>query len=93
MGTLLAIALFIVAAIVVVKIAINVLAFFVAVAQIAWKPLVFYLACALSAFFSYKIGLHDKFSITTFDKAACVVFVILSPLFLKTISKSNRKKK
>lgn len=83
MGTLLAIALFIVAAIVVVKIAINVLAFFVAVAQIAWKPLVFYAACALSAFFSYKIGLHDKFHATTFDKVACVIFVIFAPLFLK----------
>lgn len=83
MGTLIAIALFIVAAIVVVKIAINVLAFFVAVAQIAWKPLVFYAACALSAILSYKIGLHDRFSATTFDKVACVIFVIFAPLFLK----------
>ena len=93
MGTLLAMALFIVAAIVVVKIAINVLAVIVAIVKAFWKPLAFYLACALSAFFSYKIGLHDKFSISTFDKVACVVFVILSPLFLKNISKSNRKKK
>ena len=83
MGTLIAIALFIVAAIVVIKIAINVLAVIVAVAQIAWKPLVFYAACALSAVLSYKIGLHDRFSATTFDKVACVAFVILAPLFFK----------
>lgn len=83
MGTLIAIALFIVVAIVVVKIAINVLAFIVALAQVAWKPLAFYAACALSAVLSYKIGLHDKFSATTFDKVACVVFAILTPLFFK----------
>lgn len=87
MGTILLLVLFLIAVIVVVKITINILAFVAGFVEVFgktfWNPFIFYAVCALSAFFSYKIGLHDKFNATTFDKVACVIFVIFAPLFLK----------
>jgi len=83
LGTLIAIALFIIAVVIICKIVFHALVFIFAFGKAFWKPLVFYAACALSAILSYKIGLHDKFHATTFDKVACVIFVIFAPLFLK----------